>query len=49
MIAIPVGLDEETIAKLDAFAQKGLYKNRTEAIRAQIMNGLDKRSVLELK
>ena len=49
MITIPVGLDEETIAKLDALVQKGLYKNRTEAIRAQIMNGLDKRSVLEIK
>ncbi len=49
MITIPVGLDEETVAKLDALVKKGLYKNRTEAIRAQIVNGLEKRSLLELK
>ena len=49
MITIPIGLDEETIAKLDALVKKGLYKNRTEAIRAQILTGLEKRSILELK
>ncbi len=49
MITIPVGLDEETVAKLDALVKKGLFKNRTEAIRAQIMNGLDKRSIVEIK
>lgn len=49
MITIPVGLDEETIEKLDALVKKGLYKNRTEAIRAQITNGLAKKSLLELK
>ena len=49
MITIPVGLDEETIKKLDALVKKGLYKNRTEAIRAQITNGLAKRSILDLK
>ena len=49
MITVPVGLDEETIKKLDALVKKGLYKNRTEAIRAQITNGLEKRSILDLK
>jgi Arc/MetJ-type ribon-helix-helix transcriptional regulator len=49
MITIPVGLDEETLEKLDTLVKKGLYKNRTEAIRAQIINGLDKRSIIELK
>ena len=49
MITIPVGLDEETVAKLDALVKKGLFKNRTEAIRAQIINGLDKRSIVEIK
>jgi Arc/MetJ-type ribon-helix-helix transcriptional regulator len=49
MITIPVGLDEETLEKLDVLVRKGLYKNRTEAIRAQIVNGLKKRSVIALK
>ena len=49
MITVPVGLDEEIINKLDALVKKGLYKNRTEAIRAQIVNGLAKRSLLDIK
>lgn len=49
MITIPIGLDEETIKKLDALVKKGLYKNRTEAIRSQISDGLAKRTILDLK
>jgi len=40
---IPVGLDDKTIAKLDALVKLGIYKNRTEAIRAQILEGLSKK------
>lgn len=42
MITIPIGLDEETVAKIDALVTKGIYKNRTEALREQIVKGIAK-------
>ena len=47
MITIPIGLDEETIAKVDALVKKGLYKNRTEALRDQIKKGIEKIELIE--
>lgn len=37
MITIPLGLDEETVSKIDALVKKGVYKNRSEALRDQIL------------
>ena len=47
MITVPIGLDEETIAKVDALVRKGLYKNRSEALRDQIIKGISRISLLE--
>lgn len=42
MATIPINLDDEIIRKLDNLIAKGIYKNRTEAIRDQIKIGLQK-------
>jgi len=49
MITIPIGLDEEIVEKIDALVKKGIYENRIEALRAQIIQGLEKRSIIELR
>ena len=40
MATIPINLDKETVKRLDTLVLQGIYKNRTEAIRDQIMKGL---------
>jgi Arc/MetJ-type ribon-helix-helix transcriptional regulator len=40
MATIPINLDNETVKRLDTLVLQGIYKNRTEAIRDQIMKGL---------
>lgn len=47
MITIPIGLDEKIIEKIDLLIKIGRYKNRTEALRDQIVKGLEKISLLE--
>ncbi len=44
---IPVSLDEEIIKKIDLLVKKGLYKNRSEALRDQITKGLSKISLMD--
>ncbi len=46
MITIPIGLDEEIVKKIDALVARGVYKNRTEALREQIVKGIAKLSIL---
>ena len=40
MATIPINLDNETVKRLDTLVLRGIYKNRTEAIRDQIEKGL---------
>ncbi len=49
MQTIPIGLDDEIITKLDTLVRMGIYKNRTEAIRAQIAEGLRRKPYLPTK
>lgn len=49
MITIPLGLDEETVAKVDLLVKKGLYKSRSEALRDQILKGLDRIQTVEIE
>ena len=42
MAIIPISLDEEIIKKIDLLIKKGIYKNRSEALRDQIVKGLTK-------
>jgi Arc/MetJ-type ribon-helix-helix transcriptional regulator len=48
MATIPIQLDSEIISKLDDLVRKGLYKNRSEAIRDQIIQGLNRLEVVNL-
>ena len=43
---IPINLDNEIIEKIDILVKKGLYKNRSEALRDQITKNLSKLSVM---
>ena len=47
MTSIPIRLNDEIIKKIDILISKGRYKNRTEALRDQIIKGLDKISLVE--
>ena len=47
MTSIPIRLNDEIIKKIDILISKGKYKNRTEALRDQIIKGLDKISLVE--
>ena len=47
MASIPIRLNDEIIKKIDILIAKGRYKNRTEALRDQIIKGLDKISLVE--
>ena len=47
MTSIPIRLNDEIIKKIDILIAKGRYKNRTEALRDQIIKGLDKISLIE--
>ena len=47
MTSIPIRLNDEIIKKIDILIAKGRYKNRTEALRDQIIKGLDKISLVE--
>lgn len=38
---IPVRLDRETLETLDLFVKTGLYRNRSEAIRELMKQGID--------
>ena len=38
---IPISLDDDTIKKIDLLVKKGIYKNRSEALRDQIDKGLN--------
>ena len=49
MAIIPIQLDDEIIKKIDLLVKQGRYKNRTEALRDQIMTSLDKISVIETR
>jgi Arc/MetJ-type ribon-helix-helix transcriptional regulator len=49
MISIPVALDEETIKKIDILVVQGFYKNRSEALRDQIVKGLAKIELVSMK
>ena len=40
MATIPINLDDATVRRLDTLVSLGIYKNRTEAIRDQIIKGL---------
>lgn len=42
MATIPISLDDEIIKKIDFLIKKGIYKNRSEALRDQIVKGLEK-------
>ena len=44
---IPINLDEEIIAKIDLLVKKGYYKNRSEALRDQIVKNLSKISIID--
>lgn len=48
MITIPIGLDEELVKKVDMLVIKGIYKNRTEALRDQIRKGIEKIQIIDL-
>ncbi len=43
MAVIPVKIDEEDAKKLDMLVRFGLFKNRTEAIRWALREGLEKK------
>ena len=40
-VTIPAWLDRETLETLDLFVKTGLYRNRSEAIRELMRQGLD--------
>lgn len=44
---IPISLDDEIIAKIDFLVKKGYYKNRSEALRDQIVKNLSKISIID--
>ena len=48
MVTLPIGLDDEIVKKIDALVENGVYKNRTEALRDQIVKGIQKIEVIEL-
>ena len=47
MNTIPIRLDDDIIKKIDALVAKGKYKNRSEALRDQIIRGLENISLIE--
>lgn len=47
MASIPIRLNDDILKKIDILISKGRYKNRTEALRDQIIKGLDKISIIE--
>ncbi|MHA2363105.1 MAG: ribbon-helix-helix domain-containing protein [Candidatus Hodarchaeales archaeon] len=47
MAIIPINLDDELISKVDLLVKKGLYKNRSEALRDQIKKGIDKIQLIQ--
>lgn len=47
MITITIGLDEETVERVDQLVRRGLYRTRSEAMRDQIVKGLERISLLE--
>lgn len=44
---IPVSLDDELIEKIDLLVKRGIYKNRSEALRDQITKNLSKISIMD--
>ena len=44
---IPINLDDEIIEKIDLLVKKGFYKNRSEALRDQILKNLSKISIID--
>lgn len=44
---IPLQLDDEIIEKIDLLVQQGKYKNRSEALRDQIVKNLEKISLID--
>ena len=47
MAIIPINLDEGIVEKIDILVKRGLYKNRSEALRDQIIKGIEKISIIE--
>ena len=47
MGTIPIRLDDEIIKKIDILVKNGKYKNRTDALRDQIIKGLEKISIFD--
>lgn len=41
VVIIPISLDDELVSKVDLLVRKGIYKNRSEALRDQIKKGID--------
>ena len=47
MVIIPLNLDEEIIEKIDLLVNQRRYKNRSEALRDQIISSLFKLSLID--
>lgn len=47
MAIIPLNLDDAIIKKIDLLVKQGRYKNRSEALRDQIVKNLEKISIIE--
>ena len=47
MAIIPINLDEEIVEKIDLLVKRGLYKNRSEALRDQIVKGIENISIIQ--
>ncbi|OLS21823.1 MAG: putative nickel-responsive regulator [Candidatus Heimdallarchaeota archaeon LC_3] len=46
MAIIPINLDEGIVEKIDLLVKQGLYKNRSEALRDQIVKGIENLSLI---
>ncbi len=46
MAIIPINLDEGIVEKIDLLVKQGLYKNRSEALRDQILKGIENPSLI---
>lgn len=46
MAIIPINLDDGIVEKIDLLVKQGMYKNRSEALRHQIVKGIENISLI---